>query len=265
MYTVGKVFAANTIIVLTMYIITLSLWIIGLVDLLAEVKKTLIDSPGQSLQVKKCIYVRVHVQRSRSNRRTLCLLEPSKTASQTLLGDVVIVWRVRAVWALGRSKSLNRFITHFICHSATSVVLTFCVVDLGGDIIDGSFQKPAFCRNMQTASYTLPTVTTAVTTIFIGMKAWSYYRNSAIRKRTHLVHIMTLLLESGLVYFLFFMAQIVLPVPSVRIPIEASSGLTLSTLMFSYQTSSIVGMYPTAIICLVHSRHSMAETSYHSA
>ncbi|KAE9410414.1 hypothetical protein BT96DRAFT_1011960 [Gymnopus androsaceus JB14] len=257
MYTVGKAFAANTIIVVTMYIITVSLWIIGLVELLAEARKTLIDSPDQSLQVK-------NASTSEFTSKGAEVIDVLY-AYLTLLGDLVIVWRVRAFWVLGRWKlAMILPVALLLGTLTTSVVLTYCVVDLGGDIVNGSFQKPVFCRNMQTASYTLPAVTTAVTTILIGMKAWSHYQNSVIRKRTRISHIVTLLLESGLVYFLFFIAQIVLTVPSVSIPIEASPGLSLSTLMFSYQTSSIVGMYPTAIICLVHSRHSMAETSYYS-
>ena len=52
------------------------------------------------------------------------------------------------------------------------MMLTYCVSRLGGDIVNGSFTRPEFCRNMQTVSYAIPAVTTAVATVLIGIKAW---------------------------------------------------------------------------------------------
>jgi len=46
---VGKVFAMNATIISLMYLIGLTLWIIGLVELVAETRTTLIDHPDLSL------------------------------------------------------------------------------------------------------------------------------------------------------------------------------------------------------------------------
>ena len=56
--------------------------------------------------------------------------------------------------------------------AATSLMLTYCAVHSGDGIVLGSFQNPPFCRNIQTASYSMTLATTAVATALIAYKTW---------------------------------------------------------------------------------------------
>lgn len=51
-------------------------------------------------------------------------------------------------------------------------MLTYCAARLGADITLGTYQHPAFCRNIQTASYSTTLATTTVTTVLLAYKTW---------------------------------------------------------------------------------------------
>ncbi|EEB96450.1 hypothetical protein MPER_04416, partial [Moniliophthora perniciosa FA553] len=85
--------------------------------------------------------------------------------------------------------------------------------------------------NVQTVSYAAPAATTAVATFLIGIKVWDYLRTSKVRA-----------VEDKL-------AQVILTIPAVKDAINLRPNLRFATTVYSYQTSSIVGMYPTIIIC----------------
>lgn len=51
-------------------------------------------------------------------------------------------------------------------------MLTYCAARLGADITLGTYQHPAFCRNIQTASYSTTLATTTVTTVLLVYKTW---------------------------------------------------------------------------------------------
>lgn len=97
-------------------------------------------------------------------------------------------------------------------------MLTYCVAVVGSEIVLGTFQKPAFCRNVQTATYAMACATTAVATILIGLTTSNYrksikptLRNTMVlssgskrQRRGQVESILLLLVESGVLYFLFF-------------------------------------------------------------
>jgi hypothetical protein len=56
--------------------------------------------------------------------------------------------------------------------AVATVLLTYCVAVAGSEIVLGSFEKPAFCKNVQEVTYIMPMATTAVTTLMIGHTAW---------------------------------------------------------------------------------------------
>ncbi|KAG6902333.1 hypothetical protein C0995_001370 [Termitomyces sp. Mi166 len=131
----------------------------------------------------------------------------------TVLGDIIVVWRVYAFWRHGKQRWVLVFLCAMLLGSLiTTFLLTYCVAVLGTDIFDGSFQKPAFCRNIQTTSYAMPAATTFVATVLIGIATWEYRRmiRPNITKgsqRTRAEKVMLLLIESGFLYFLFFVRQ----------------------------------------------------------
>ncbi|KAG6850554.1 hypothetical protein H0H93_011753 [Arthromyces matolae] len=185
----------------------------------------------------------------------------------TVLGDAIVVWRVYAFW--GQNK--RRWAFFFLCavfmgSVITNILLTYCVAVLGTDIFDGAFQRPAFCRNIQTTSYAMPAATTFIATALIGYTTWDYRRTirpelSKVSRRTRAEKVMYLLVESGFLYFLFFLAQVIGNIPSVSAGISASKNLDFADLIWTFSTilCKFQACYPTLIIILAHSERTMLD------
>ncbi|ESK88281.1 hypothetical protein Moror_14860 [Moniliophthora roreri MCA 2997] len=252
-------------VVAIMYLICLTLWIIDLVLIVAEIRITLVKDPEVDLDVK--------YHRALDFMTHRIAAEDLLYSYLTFLGDGVIVWRVYAFWASDNWKLVMILpVVLLLTSVASSMMLTYCVTRLGGEIVLGAYHNPAFCRKIQTLSYSTPAATTAVATTLIGIKAWSFLRlskedgvvDARLSKKSKAESIVVLLLESGLAYFLFFLAQAIQIAPSVKNSINAQANLRFATRVFSYQTSLIVGMYPTIIICLVHAQRSTMDTTVYS-
>jgi len=187
-------------------------------------------------------------------------------AYMTILGDAVIVWRVHALWIQGKRRWFLSILWALLFGSVvTDVILTYCVARLGTEIIDGAFQKPAFCKSIQTVSYAMPTATTFAATIMIGITTWEYRRTIApglqsIGNVSRVEKVMIMLVESGLFYFLFFLYQVIGNIPVVSSGIFAREDLGFADLVFSFSTSIFVGWYPTLIIILAHSDRAVLDT-----
>ncbi|KAL0572165.1 hypothetical protein V5O48_009793 [Marasmius crinis-equi] len=146
-----------------------------------------------------------------------------------------------------------------------SALQTYCVVRLGGEyVFFDSFRNLEFCTKTQTASYVIPAATTLISTILIGVKAWTYSSGGLIRmgvsRKTGVERTMILLLESGIACFIFFTTQTILSLQSVSSLIGQHRNLSFATTVFTFQTSALVGIYPTIIIWLVHTNRSYSET-----
>ncbi|ESK83228.1 hypothetical protein Moror_3266 [Moniliophthora roreri MCA 2997] len=262
-----KVPIVTMTVVAIMYLLCLTLSIIDLVLLVAETRITLVKDPEDDLNVK--------YERARGFMAPRVAAEDLIYSYMTVLGDGVIVWRVYAFWALSnwRIAAMIAPIALLLTSFALSIILTHCVVNLNGSIVLGSFNDPPFCRDVQIVSYATPAATTAIATFLIGIKVWNYLRISRahgvddlrLSTRSRAESIIVLLLESGLAYFVFFLAQVILATPAVKDAINLHPGLQFAQTVFSYQSSSIVGMYPTIIICLVHAQRSAIDTMVYSA
>lgn len=153
-------------------------------------------------------------------------------------------------------------------------MLTYCVAAVGSEIVVGTFQKPAFCRNVQTATYAMALATTATATILIGFTTWNFRRairpllsgnvvtagGTRHRQRSPVENVLLLLLESGILYFLFFVwpflpsqslvdsrmicfiqaIQVVGVVPRVHDWVLTQPGVSFAFTMYSYCSSVIV-------------------------
>jgi len=194
-------------------------------------------------------------------------------AYMSLLGDAIIIHRVRI---LGRYY--NPWIFLIPCglllgSTVATVLLTYCVAVAGSEIVLGSFEKPAFCKNVQEVTYIMPMVTTAVTTLMIGHTAWKHRSIvaphhstgsssasiSTKKQRSQVERILIVLVESGFFYFLFFLIQVIGDIPIVEDTINSSTTLTILMMMFDYSSSTFVGIYPTMIVILAHSKHAVMD------
>ncbi|KAG7097445.1 hypothetical protein E1B28_004790 [Marasmius oreades] len=259
--------AIMLVVVYLMYLINLTCLIIDLVDLVAEVKITLVKDPEVALDIK---YTR---SRDFTARRLAAV--DVLYGYLTCLGDGVIVWRVYAFWASSHIRHLIMAVpvAMLFLSVACSMMLSYCVGRLGpGEIVLGAVLHPQFCRDIQTVSYAIPAATTAIATLLITIKVWNLVRfsgenriyDSRMSKKSRLEKIVILLIESGVAYFLFFLAQVIQIAPTVRDAINAKPNFRFATNVFIYQTSSIVGLYPTIIICLVHANKSAVNTTLYT-
>ncbi|KAF9254468.1 hypothetical protein L218DRAFT_1045587 [Marasmius fiardii PR-910] len=250
-----------------MYVIALTTWTINLVNIVGELRITLVKDPDVPLDIK-------YEWQSNFGLHRIAIIGPLY-GYMTCIGDAVIIWRVYAFWASSNIRHIIMVlpIALLVGSLACATMLSYCVGRLGGEIVLGTFEHPVFCRKIQTASYVFPAATTAIATLFIVIKVWallSFARangmsKTRLSKRSRLETIVILLIETGVAYFLFFLAQVILIAPSIKGPLDASPSLTFAGNVFSEQTSSIVGMYPTFIICLVHTNRSAMDTSMFSA
>ena len=114
----------------------------------------------------------------------------------------------------------------------TSCLISFCVAELVKDPSIGDFDNPPFCKHVQLSMYCTTLATTGVATFLICYKTWSvilhrssifdpelvlhrYYRRTIGRHlrssstKTRGEKIMIILVESGILYFLFFVSSMI--------------------------------------------------------
>ncbi|KAJ7636695.1 hypothetical protein FB45DRAFT_1138506 [Roridomyces roridus] len=240
---------------LTMFSIAVVMWTLDLTSFIAEAKFTLIANPERSL-----------ADRLEGARNEFVFPFLAADAALygylSLLGDAIIihrVWTLKAYWRVWIFFIPCAFL--FVSSIAT-VLLTYCVAIAGDELVLGMFENPEFCRNVQVMTYVMPCLTTAVATLFISVTAWKHRKWSNILRenglgpsgRSQTERILILLLDSGLLYFLFFAIQAMDSIPRLQTWIHSHSGISFLLTMFQYSTSVIVGIYPTMIVVLAHSQ-----------
>ncbi|KIP02019.1 hypothetical protein PHLGIDRAFT_314410 [Phlebiopsis gigantea 11061_1 CR5-6] len=166
------------------------------------------------------------------------------------LGDVIIIWRVYAFYSIGRDRLVVLIpLALLLASFASSGVISFCAAHhflTNRTIVAGNFMDPPLCKNVQFTSYCLALVTTGVATLLIGFKTWQYRRTissllwRAKTRKSQIEKVMTLLVESGILYFLFFLSAVVADTPRVAKLEESSSALSLASRVWTYLTSHII-------------------------
>ncbi|KAJ6467446.1 hypothetical protein C8R45DRAFT_1079324 [Mycena sanguinolenta] len=252
--------------IFTMFAIAFILWTLDLTTFILEGKLVLMQlQPGDSISDKL----------ASANKRIFSIISAQDAlyAYTSLLGDAIIIHRVRV---LGKYYSPWIFLIPcglLLGSTVATVLLTYCVAVAGSEIVLGSFEKPAFCKNVQEVTYIMPMVTTAVATLMIGHTAWKhrsivapYYstgssngKSSTKKQRSQVERILILFVESGFFYFLFFLIQVIGDIPIVEDTINSSTTLTILMMMFDYSSSTFVGIYPTMIVILAHSKHAVMD------
>ncbi|TFK88398.1 hypothetical protein K466DRAFT_652673 [Polyporus arcularius HHB13444] len=242
--------------VFVMFGLALALWMIDIHMVISEVQMTFFSDSSESSLAS--LY-----SAARSHNVRLVAVEDVLYAFMTVIGDGVVIWRVHAFWSYGKQKLVVLIPATFLAGSiTTSLLLTYCAIHCGDGIVLGSFQSPRFCREIQTASYLMTLVTTAVATALIAYKTWQHRRMyldafGKQSRRTRTQSIMFMLVETGILYMIFFLVQVVLSLKALNAIISKSQVGSFAVTMYQYSTSIIVGAYPTVIVVLVHSKLSV--------
>jgi len=254
--------------ILTMYTIAIILWSLDVTNFIAEARIMLSEAePNVDLSGRLAL-ADAFVLRFAATIDALY-------GYMSVIGDAIIIYRIFMLW--GQSK--HRWVLIAPCallvgSFVATLLLTYCVSRLGATIVLGAFDKPQFCRNVQTATYSMAAATTLIATVLIGILTWNYRRSirpltepSNVndgpviiqRRRSQVESVLFLLVESGLLYFLFFAIQVIGTIPTVQNWLRDHSRLSFAENMFLWCSSVIVGIYPTAIVVLSHSRYAVID------
>ncbi|KAJ7107854.1 hypothetical protein C8R44DRAFT_804350 [Mycena epipterygia] len=251
--------------ILTMFFTALVLWTLDLANFIMEPKITLLENLDQPIDAK--------LDNAYSFVFRLAAAQAALYAYMSLLGDAIIIHRVWVIKAYHRLWIFFIPCAFLLGSFIATLLLTYCVAVTGSDIILGTFENPAFCKNVQTVTYVMPCATTLIATILISGTAWKYRKSSAVLRKNNVMlssgstkktrsqaeRILILLLESGLIYFLFFAIQVIDEIPPVHDWIEAQAGVSFAITMLQYCSSVIVGVYPTIIVVLANSKHTVVD------
>ncbi|KAJ7892780.1 hypothetical protein B0H14DRAFT_3427713 [Mycena olivaceomarginata] len=255
---------------LLMFAICIVLWALDLADFIGEVKLSFISNPelpisGRLAGARLFIFPNIAAI-------------DALYSYMSLIGDGIIIWRVWNLKSYYRPWVIFIPIALLFGSLVATLMLTYCVAAVGSEIVVGTFQKPAFCRNVQTATYAMALATTATATILIGFTTWNFRRairpllsgnvvtagGTRHRQRSPVENVLLLLVESGILYFLFFAIQVVGVVPRVHDWVLTQPGVSFAFTMYSYCSSVIVGIYPTAIVVLAHLQTSILDDAAQS-
>ncbi|KAI0668141.1 hypothetical protein C8Q78DRAFT_1048579, partial [Trametes maxima] len=154
----------TTLAVFVMFGMALALWMIDIHGVISEMDATLRPGPAASLQDAYDAHS--------SHSHLLAAVEDILYAYLTNIGDAIIIWRAFALWAQSPARLVLCVpLLFFLGSVAMSISITYCATR-GADITLGAFSHPPFCRNIQTASYSMTLATTGVATLLIAYKAW---------------------------------------------------------------------------------------------
>ncbi|KAJ3878294.1 hypothetical protein F5051DRAFT_298443, partial [Lentinula edodes] len=176
-----------------------------------------------------------------ANDRTL--VQATIFSLEFILGDAIVVWRAGALWAFDWK------------------IMFSMIIVLLGDFGQADWwyiagTQPKSCNVSQRAMFLLSFGTNAIATFFIALKAWQHREafialpdslsssGSWKKSRSPAQKIIILFLESGFLYMLFWV----------------SSPAFFMTDIFNQTRYQVVGLYPTAIILLIHRERSSWDT-----
>ncbi|KAJ7185599.1 hypothetical protein C8R46DRAFT_1061163 [Mycena filopes] len=245
-----------------MFTIALVLWCMDMANFIMETKLSFIDNPDLSLDAR--------LGNARKFIFPLLADIDALYSYMSLVGDGIIIWRVWNLKSYYRPWVILIPLTLLVGSLVSTLMLTYCVATVGSEIVTGTFQKPPFCRNVQIVTYAMAFATTTTATVLIGLTTWSFRKairpmlsNAAPvatnggtttrkRRRSPVESVLLLLVESGVLYFLFFAVQVVGAAPRVHDWVETKPRVSFAFTMYSYCSSVLVGIYPTAIVVLAH-------------
>ncbi|KAJ7853318.1 hypothetical protein B0H14DRAFT_2758549 [Mycena olivaceomarginata] len=177
-----------------------------------------------------------------------------------IVGDGVVVWRAWVLYA--RARWVVGVPCLMLCMS-----FIFTVIDLGCLAGAGYANQTAMasggavCERAE-LSWAFSFVTNGTCTVLIGYKAWQHRRstralNTTITStRLSTNRILSLLVESGFIYCLFWLTQYIL-----FVDISRAAPVIYVYELFAGMGDQISGMYPTLIIAIVNLHQTLWDDS----
>ncbi|KIP05296.1 hypothetical protein PHLGIDRAFT_161197 [Phlebiopsis gigantea 11061_1 CR5-6] len=187
------------------------------------------------------------------------------------LGDVVVVWRVHVFYTTSHHRWIMALpIALLFGGFAMSGILSYCAgysVMTDAALIGCNFAQP-LCRKAQFTSYCVTLVTTGVATLMICYKAWQYRRTVGKllclhehSQNSRVERVMQIVMESGVLYFLFFLHTVLEDSTALNTLEFSTPGLVFASTIWICMTSHIVSIYPVVVLIFVHTTYSSSAES----
>uniref|UniRef100_A0A0W0EXZ4 Uncharacterized protein n=1 Tax=Moniliophthora roreri TaxID=221103 RepID=A0A0W0EXZ4_MONRR len=177
-----------------------------------------------------------------------------------IVGDGVVIWRA---WVLCSNTRLKKLV--YIPIVMLSASFAFAIVTLNCLAEDGFGSQSTESDGSRTCQWGEPIawgislLTNVTATSLIAIRAWSHHRFltkclGQSRRRSQGEKMLLILVESGFIYCLFWMSQLILFFPVVL----GTPAQRLYSIL-SGMGDQISGLYPTLIIILVNMQRSMSD------
>ncbi|KAJ6554372.1 hypothetical protein B0H19DRAFT_1262745 [Mycena capillaripes] len=176
-----------------------------------------------------------------------------------VVGDTVVIWRAwvlyqRTLWVV--SIPCIMLLMSFIF----SVVDITCLTGAGWSDQSAIASGGVVCAHAELMAWAFSFVTNATCTILIGYKAWHHRRSmKALNivgnpRRLSADKMLSILVESGFIYCLFWLTQYIL-----FVDIDREKPIIYAYELFAGMGDQISGMYPTLIIVIVNLHQTIWE------
>ncbi|KAF7346630.1 hypothetical protein MSAN_01800500 [Mycena sanguinolenta] len=169
-----------------------------------------------------------------------------------IIGDSVVIWRTWAVY-------LHRISAIVMPGILLLMSLTFGLIDLGcTNYAERDVSPPAVCTYAAVTGWAFSVATNVSCTILIGLKAWKHRKITrelnltAKARRMSSEKILSILVESGAIYSLLWLTQVI---SYINIP-RNSPALFLEAVL-APMGNQMAGLYPTLIIVIVNFRRTI--------
>ncbi|KAJ6529022.1 hypothetical protein DFH09DRAFT_1185427 [Mycena vulgaris] len=238
-------------VVVYLYATSLTLWALNVTWWFKTANSLLIDGPSIPLPDREDV----------ANAKVAALATPMEALFMfnMVVGDSVVIWRARVLyqrmlWVV--SIPCIMLVMSFIFTIIDITCLTGAGLSDQSSIAGGG----PLCAHAELMSWAFSFVTNATCTILIGFKAWQHRKATRAlnivgdKRRMSADKILSILVESGFIYCLFWLTQLIL-----FFDISRGTPLIYAYELFSGMGDQISGMYPTLIIVIVNFHQTIWE------
>ncbi|KAJ7161130.1 hypothetical protein C8R46DRAFT_1353757 [Mycena filopes] len=232
---------------------SLTLWALNLTNWFKTAHILFMDFPEMPLADRKDLA-----------NASLAVLGPPMEALfmfNMIVGDSVVIWRA---WVLHQGP---RWVVSIPCLMLLmsfifSVIDITCLTGAGWSNQSAIAGGGAVCAHAELISWAFSLVTNASCTILIGFRAWQHRRSMRALnivgnpRRVSTDKVLSLLVESGFIYCLFWLTQYIL-----FVDVSRETPVIYAYELFAGMGDQISGMYPTLIIVIVNLHHTIWEES----
>ncbi|KAL0057841.1 hypothetical protein AAF712_015504 [Marasmius tenuissimus] len=220
------------------------------VVIMTSMKNVFVDNVGTSFIEKQSVFAEKYT--------LLVSVQEVLVPLEIIIGDAIIFWRV---WVLCAGDKELVSVPFIFLLGTTVCLLGFFSCFAQNDWPVANLET---CNALVVSGYSLSLVTNIAGTVAIGVQVWIYKRTVraylTAYKECHAEKILILLLESGVVYSLVWVVQLVV----VHIPPAATLSGKVVQQILKAGNVQLVGIYPTALVVLIYLQQSMWDSSGNS-